>query len=599
MNFLRPWQYSLFLALVVLVVFLPVVGFDFLYLDDRLNVQSNPLIQNFSLTSFLRFWRQPFEGLYIPLTYTLWGLIATSTGGGTLLSPAPFHIANLLLHLATALTLFSLLRFLVKDDLAAVAGALFFALHPLVVEPVAWVSELKGLLSGLFSVLALLNYMRHSRAAAGVGFSRFRAPQYLLATLFFLAALLAKPSALVVPLLAGLIGRLVLSRPLKELLLELAPWLLLAVPVALVTRSAQADSQLPLVTNLWEMILVAGDAVTFYLHKLLWPFSLGPDYGRNPGVALAGDSLLLTGLLPWGMVGLALTRKFRPSLIVVAMPLCALLPVLGFIPFTFQATSTVADRYFYIAMLGPALGVALLFARYRGLLMRLILAGILLGLALTSSIQLHYWRDSPTLDRHVLDVNPQSWSSLYNLGMRSLEEKRLDEAMGYFCEVVRLRPGAYLAYFSIGYIHDLQNHPQAAMENYRLAMNINPEYLPPYSNLGLLYQRQNSLGEAAAVFEKAIAVRPDFYAGHLNLSTIYEKLGRKTEAAVSFRQALSLQPDGVGYSELGDLYREIGQFEAAATAYRQALALQPDLITAQAKLVEIAELRAPSQSRKP
>lgn len=594
----RYLRYYLFLAL-VLLVFFPVTGFDFLYLDDRLNVQNNPLIQNFSFTSFLRFWRQPYEGLYIPLTYTLWGIVATITGGDTVLAPAPFHIANLLLHLATVATLFSLLRLLVKDDWAAVGGALFFAIHPLVVEPVAWISELKGLLSGFFSILALLYYVRHGRMAAKPGFARLGERQYLLATLFFLGAILAKPSALILPLLAGLFGYLVLARPVKELGRELAPWLLLALPVALVTRSAQTDSQLAFAPNFWALLLVAGDALTFYLHKLIWPLSLGPDYGRTPEVALAGKWLLFTGLLTWGLLGVALTKKVRPWLVVVAIPVCALLPVLGFIPFTFQGTSTVADRYFYLALLGPALGVSLLLARYRGRGMWLGVGFVLLGLAVFSSLQVRYWRDSPTLDRHVLEVNPHSWSSQYNLGMHCLEEKRLDEAMGYFREVVRLQPGAYLAYFSIGYIKDLQNHPAEAIENYRTTMRLKPDYLPPYSNLGLLYQRQNRLSEALAVFSEAVVMHPDFYAGYLSLSAIHEKMGGREEAAAAFHQGLLLQPDAAGYCELGDLYRAMGKLSEAESSYRQALSLRPNLAGAQAKLTEVSKLLARSTSQNP
>ncbi|NTV12517.1 MAG: tetratricopeptide repeat protein [Desulfobulbaceae bacterium] len=597
MNIRRPWQYLLFLMLVVLVVFFPVTGFDFLFLDDPLNVQANPLVQNFSLDSFLRFWRQPYEGLYIPLTYTLWGLLATSTGGGAALAPAPFHAANLLLHLAAVTTLFFLLRLLVKDDLAALGGALFFALHPLVVEPVAWVSELKGLLSGFLSFLALWFFLGRPRGTAGAGMRHLAEPHYLLATLFFLAAILAKPSALILPMLAGLLGYLVMARPINELGRELAPWLLLAVPVALVTKFAQAESPLTFAPNLWELVLVAGDALTFYLHKLLWPFALGPDYGRTPAVALAGNLRLLTGLLPWGLLGVALSKKLRPGLVAVAIPVAALLPVLGFVPFTFQGTSTVADRYCYLALLGPALGLALLLARYRGRGVRLGVAALLLCLAVVSSLQLRYWRDSPTLDRHVLDVNPGSWASQYNLGMHALATKQLDAALGYFREVIRLQPGAYLAHFSLGYIHDLQNRPAAAIESYRTTMRLKPDYLPPYSNLGLLYQRQNRLLEASEVFSQALKSHPDFVAGYLNLSTILEQMGRKEEAAATFRQALLLQPNAAGYAELGDLYRQMGQLAAAASAYRQALALQPVFAEAQAKLAEIGDAVRPQPQR--
>jgi Tfp pilus assembly protein PilF len=590
MNIPRHWQFSLLMVLAVLVVFWPVGGFDFLYYDDRVNVRDNPLVRDFSADSFLEFWRRPYEGLYIPLTYIVWGMLGKIAGGGAVLDPAPFHVANLLLHMATVTALYSLLRLLVNDDWAAAGGALLFALHPLVVEPVAWVSELKGLLSGFLSVMALRQYLLYGTTVGNAdhwpGYRR-----YLLATLFFAAAVLAKPSALVLPLQAGLLGYLSQSRPGKDLLHELLPWLVMALPVAIITKYAQPDSQLPFVPDLWERVLVAGHAMGFYFLKLVWPLGLAPDYGQIPSVVLASNRLYLIGLFPWFLLCAAMVaQRVRSWLVVVSIPFCFLLPVLGFIPFTFQGTSTVADRYVYLGLIGPALGVAMLLARHRGRVVRLGMVAILIGLAVASSNQLRHWRDTPTLKWHMLKVNPNSWVANHNLGMYFREQNQLDAAVEHYKKAIKIKPGFYLSYFNLGYVSFLRNDLAGAAENFQKVVRMKPDFIPAYNNLGAIYQKQGLTSEAIMIFEKAVAVKPDFPQGYLALGRLYALLKRQEESAVAYRKALALKPAAEVFNEFGLLCLALGRLAEAESAFGKALALGYDSTEGLAKL---AAARAP------
>lgn len=545
----RQWQFSLLVVLVVLVVFFPVCGFDFLHYDDRVNVWDNPLVRDFSFDGFLQFWRRPYEGLYIPLTYTVWGLLAKVAGDGAVLDPAPFHTVNLMLHAATAAALFSLLRLLVKDDLAAAGGALFFALHPLVVEPVAWVSELKGLLSGFLSVLALRQYLLYG-AGTGKADHGSTGRHYLLATLFFAAAVLAKPSSLVLPMLAGLLGYFSQSRPGKDLLRELTPWLVLVLPLAIATKYAQPDSQFPFVPDLWERVLVAGYAMGFYFLKVFWPFSLAPDYGQTPSVLLANKALYLTGLIPWFLLCGALAKKARTWLVVIGFPFCSLLPVLGFIPFTFQGTSTVADRYVYLGLIGPALGVAMLLARHRGRQVRMGALIILAALAVVSSIQLRHWQNTPTLMRHILKVNPHSWTATHDLGLHFQENNQLAEAVEYYNKAIVQSPGFYLSYYNLGYIAFMSNDLEGAVK----------------------------------FFEKVVKIKPDFVAGYQALGRSYELMNRKEDSAAAYRKALSLKPAAKVYNQLGLVCLELGRFDEAEAVFRKASDLGGDTSDGLARL---------------
>jgi Flp pilus assembly protein TadD len=581
----RSWQFSLLLFILVVVIFLPVCGYDFLYYDDRLNVRDNPLIRDFSLRSLWRFWRHPFEGLYIPLTYTVWGMLAILGGGGPTLDPAPFHAANLILHVATVMVVFSLFRHLVRDYWGAAAGALFFGLHPLVVEPVVWISELKGILSGFFSVMALLMYEYYCKSSAG-GESRTSYRHYLLATMFYAAAVLSKPVALVLPLLVGLLFYCGRPQRTRELITDMVPWLVLGLPVAIITKYAQPSSQLPFVPEYWERVLVGGDALFFYFSKLLWPFNLGPDYGRIPSLVLAGKWILLTGLLPWFLLALLITRKAWPWHAVVGIPLAYLLPVLGFIPFTFQGTSTVADRYFYLGLIGPALGVAMLLARHRGRFARLVAVTGLTALAVSSSLQLRHWQDTPTLKWHILKVNPNSWIAHHNLGMYYREQNQLDRAVEHYKKAIRNKPTFYLSYFNLGYVDFLRDDLDGAIENYGKVVRMKPDFIPAYSNLGVVYQKKGLTAEAIGIFEKSVAVDPDFPEGYLALGRLYALTNRKVDAAVAYRKTLVLKPEAVVFHEYGLLCLELGRLEEAEAAFGQAQELGYDSAAGLARLAE-------------
>jgi tetratricopeptide (TPR) repeat protein len=552
----RHWLFSLLIVLVILVVFAPVCGYDFLYFDDRPNVRDNPLLRDFSLGNLLEFWRHPYEGLYIPLTYTVWGVLTKLSGGGMPLDPAPFHVANLLAHAATVSVVFALFRPLVKDNWGAAAGALFFGLHPLVVEPVAWISELKGLLSGFFSVLALLAYGNYRNHGSADGISRTSYRNYLLATIFYAAAVLSKPVALVLPFLVGLLFYCGRPQRTRELLTDMVPWLILGLPVAIITKYSQPSSQLPFLPDYWERVLVSGDALSFYFSKLLWPVNLGLDYGLIPSKVLAGKWILLSGLLPWVLLALLITRKAWPWHAVVGIPFAYLLPVLGFIPFTFQGTSTVADRYLYLGLLGPALGVAILLSRHRSRFGRLAAVALLSVLALLSSLQLRHWRDTPSLKQHILKVNPDSWHAHHNLGLYYQEKNQLDKAVQHYKEAIKRSPGFYLSYYNLGYIAYISN----------------------------------DLEEAVTYFKQVVKLKPDFIAGYLALGKSYQLMGRKEDAVAAYVKAVSLKPAGNVYNQLGLLYLDLGRFSEAEAAFGHALALGYDAAEGLSRLLAARNL---------
>lgn len=522
------WAGSIGLA--VLAVYYPVIGFEFLNYDDPINVYENQLVTSFSLNSLQRFWGGYFSGLYIPLVYTIWGILAKVAqlvpASSSALNPFPFHLTNLGLHIASALLIFKLLRRLGFMHQSAAVGSLFFAFHPLQVEAVAWVTGLKDLLSGFLALLAIYYYLRHLQRNQELGGHYGGWRDYSLTGCFFLLALLAKPSTVTVPVLAGVLGYFCTSYPFRKLARELLPLLALALLLAMITIAAQPGGQFPLTLSFWQRTLIAADALNFYVGKLFWPATLGPDYGRMLASILTSPRVSFTLLTPVVLgvaVYLGRHKCWLPAgLLIFAL---ALLPVLGFLPFTFQKTSTVADRYMYLAMLGPALLMAMGWELLPARTARFVLLILLAGLAARSTVQVRAWQNSFTLNNLALQVNPAST----------------------------------IAYNNLGAAHDKVGNFQEAQEAYLRAIAIDPFSPDAYHNLGSLYTRVGFHQEALENFEKALPLAPRSPAHvQLHIGNEHRALGNFASARNSYLQALDNgRLEQLGFAEMTIIYASL------------------------------------------
>ena len=503
----RPIFIGLLLVLVTGLVFHGVLTAGFVRWDDGMHVYANPYLHPVSPAHLARFWAAPYQNLYIPLSYSLYALLATmahlpqpvpTTDGLWIdLNPRVFHAAGLALHLVNVLLVFALLRRLLPGspssarDWAAGAGALLFAVHPVQVESVAWIAEMRGLLSGLFVLLALHAYLRHAKeqegrvqeGRAGASPAPARLLWFALSTLCFGLALLAKPSAVALPLLAVTLETLILRRPVRAWRGGLGLWAGLCLVFLALTHSAQPVT-VDIVTPLWTRPLIAGDALAFYGGKLFWPARLGIDYGRSPVWLTAQPWFGLTSLPALAAVLAAwLGRRRLPWLTASgALFAAALLPTLGWTPFVFQVYSTVADRYLYLALLGPALGVAwgLALVSQAAAPPRLRLAAwsgcaaVLLLFALGSQTQTGCWQNSIPLFSHALAVNPQSWGMCSNLAAVALDRNDPQDALPLLTDAVRLRPGFAEAHANRGIALLEMGDRTGAETEFRQAQALNP-----------------------------------------------------------------------------------------------------------------------------
>jgi len=499
--------------------------------------------------------------LYVPVTYTLWAFAAngaaeaepsSSVPGAARLDPRVFHTLNLALHLAAGCVVFFLLRDLIPGnaDLPALAGAMLFVLHPVQVEPVAWVSGMKDLLMGLLALAAIWQYVRLARDEAqgalippGEWWGRYGAASGL-----FVLAMLSKPTAVVAPLIVIVLDRWVIGRAWKNVIVWTGPWLALAVPVAIIARAVQPA---PLahggaaVVALWARPLIAADALAFYLYKLIVPAALTFDYGRTPTLVLQRQWHYYTWVMPVAVAGilLALRRRARAVAAGGLILLIGVLPVLGLVRFDFQNFSTVADHYLYLAMLGPALALAWLLSLRPTPLTLGVTGAVLLMLAARTFNQTQYWRDSQALFRHALTVNPSSFVSYNNLAAAAVDAGQYDEAIDLCRLAIALNPWYPPAYLTRGDAFRQSGRGDLAIAAYRTTLQFLPDNGPALMDLAVLLAQKDQLHEALAYARHAVEAEPNLPSARLNLAKMYLALGDVSSARREINVILAADPN--------------------------------------------------------
>jgi hypothetical protein len=447
---------ALALIAIIAVAFGPVLGHPFIESwDDSSTILANPDYNPPTLGKLAHYWvPPPTVPLYVPVTYTLWGLLAmasrSSAPAGMPFNPAFFYAANLAAHALSAGLVFLILarlvcsvgahgrvplgwegeqvdrrRLAVSPILAAWLGAALFALHPVQVEGVATAASLYTPLSGLFGYLAIWQYLVFSDCLENrFGPLRSIRIHYAVSTLAFVLALLTKPSAVAVPLVIAVIELGLRKGRLLGLIYALVPWLALCLLVIWVNERSSATATV-FVPDPLHRLLVPLDAIGFYVLKLFAPVRLASDYGRSPQWLVAHPLAWFTCLIPIAIFALAWRTRARIPWLLAAFGafVAGLLPSIGIVPFDFQHYSTVADRYLYLALLGPAIAVTFLILRFQRLAAGLSIVALAV-LTTLSVIQLSYWRDEWHLMAHTLDVNPQSASAV--AGFRYLLTGRHD-----------------------------------------------------------------------------------------------------------------------------------------------------------------------------
>jgi protein O-mannosyl-transferase len=553
-----------------------------------------------SLHGLARIWTElGATQQYYPLVHSIFWVEHKLWGDAT----TGYHWLNILLHAVSALLLVKILRQF-KIPGAWLAAALF-ALHPVEVESVAWITELKNTLSGVFYLSAVVAYL---------GFDRNRSGRnYVMALGLFLLGLMSKtviaslPAALLV-IFWWQRGKLSWKRDVWPLL----PFFITGIGSGLLTawveRKYIGAEGAEFHFSIIERFLIAGRDVWFYLGKLFWPVNLAfiyPRWNVSQGMwwqyLFPAAALLLLGMLVW--------RRWRGPLAALLFFVGTLFPALGFFnvyPFRY---SLVADHFQYLASLGPLTLVAAgitaglgFFWKRKPWLKLLLCVGLLLVLGTLTWKQCGMYANAETLWRTTLRLNPDAWMAHYHLGV-VLDEKgqtdeahanlgitlgvkdRIDETINQYQETIRLKPDFAEAHYNLGIAFRRKGQIDEAIREYQETIRLKPDYAEAHNNLGTALGGKGQIDEAIRQYQEAIRLKPDYAEAHNNLGTAFSGKGQIDEAISQYREVIRLKPElAEARNNLGIALGGKGQIDEAISQFQEAIRLKPDFAEARNNL---------------
>lgn len=578
---------SIVLLVLVGCAFYPAFRSQFVHWDDYALVVENQWLNPPTAASLKHFWTAGHEGLYTPLAYTAWSFVAKlfPPMRGEPSSAAAFHVLNIVLHAGAVLGLLLLLFRLTRNVAASAVGAAIFAVHPIQTEPVVWISGMNNVLAGALSIGAIYCYVRFAQAEK----NQRPLVWYGLASILFLLALFSKPTAVTVPVLVVLIDVLLLRRSVRSIALSIAPWVMMSIVFAIITRTVQPASTVT-APPLPFRFIVAADAMAFYLGKLFWPVNLCMDYSRTPGFLRGDSARYFTWIAPAVVLAIAIMfrRKLPPLLTGVLFAAAALLPVLGLTPFDFQNYSTVADRYMYLAMAGVAIALCGLLAKIPQRVATFAGTIVVITLALVTFVQATHWEDTRTLLARGIEVNPRSLMANRNLAALFLDANRLDDAQKFARQGVAMHPQSPDAHLNAAVVAAARQDLPTAIAHYEAANKLRPNHPATLYSLAGALAQSGQLDRALEYATLAVRLDPNDSQAHVNLGTVLAQRGDVDNAIIELRKGIRLAPNDVrAMTNLAVMLVTKQQQQEAVTLLRRAISIDPNFAPARGLLREL------------
>ena len=564
------------LAAITFAVFGQTLTHEFVNLDDDLYVYENPMVaRGLSMKGLAWVFTHADCELYHPLTmlslmgdYQLHGLHA----GG-------YHLTNVLLHTASVILLFLILRQMTGALWRSAFVAAVFAIHPLRVESVAWVAERKDVLSGFFFMVTLgayAHYVRNPKSPA----------RYLMVAVAFVLALLSKPTVVTLPFVLLLLDYWPLHRfeprKLLGLILEKIPLLALAAGACAMTvlaagKEITSRGAIPMPLRIGNALV----SYAVYLRQVVWPGGLAvfyPQLEKGYPVWTIAFSFLLLALITGGV--LAFGRKRRWLLTGWFWYLGMLTPMIGIV----QVEEFMhADRYTYLPQIGIYIGAAWLVAEYRvsRVAFEGLMAGVLAVLMVCAWRQTGYWKNSEILWTHTLACTTGNYIAHNNLGDALDQKGRVDDAIPQFQNALQINPDFVEAHNNLGAALFQKGKVDEAIVHYQEALKIKPDDAKAHDNLGIALFQKGRVDEAITHYQNALQINPGYAKAHYNLGIALFQKGRVDEAITHFQRALEINPDDAkAHNDLGTVLQQKGRVDEAITQYEEALKIKPDFAEA-------------------
>lgn len=589
---------SLFLVLVTLAVFWNVRTHDFVNFDDNIYVTENPFVTSgWTVEGLIWAFTTILDGHWHPLTW-----LSHMTDCGLFgLNPGCHHMTSLILHLLNVLLLFSVLRLMTGAVLRSAVVAALFAIHPLHVEPVAWVASRKDVLSAFFWMLTMWAYVVYCRHPA--------ISRYILMLFFFAAGIMSKSMVVTLPVVFFLMDfwplnrvrqgstdgkkdleksklpssgfhrfslpRLIAEKLLLFILLGLSAILAVSAMLSVQPFTMQLSSIMPE----WDNIVRVPVSYMIYIGKMFWPYKLAVTYPYPeviPSWQAAGAAVLFIFI---SVLAIFQARK-RPYFIVGWLwYIVTLIPVIRLFNIGPQ---NIADRYTYIPLIGLfiiiAWGIPDLLARlrYRRVLLCISTTMMLIWLSVSSYVHLGYWQNSLTLFNRAINVTSDNWLAHYNLGSFLLRKGNISEAVNHFSETIRIRPGNEDAHNNLGNAFVKLGRPDDAVRHYLEALKIKPSDAEFHNNLAIALDMQGNSEEAIRHYSEALRIKPGLAKVHNNLGNALKRQARLEESVRHLSRAVQIDPVNAEYhKDLGIGLAKQGKTKEAISHFSEAVKIEP------------------------
>ena len=573
------WARALFLVAATLVAYEQVRRGGFIWDDDAHLTQNPCIVGPLGLADI---WTSR-AARHFPLILTTFWVEHAIWG----LNPVLFHVVNVLIHAASAVVLWRVLESL--GVRGAFLGAALWALHPVQVETVAWVTELKNTQSCLFYLLSILCFSRWVKSdLAGK-----RSWDYAAALAFAALAMASKSSTVVLPAVLGLCSWWLRGSFRLRDAIRLIPVLVMSaadIVLVLWTQHIEGANDPEWHRGLLERLATVGPTFWFYLGKLAWPHPLIFIYSRwtiewtHLAAYLPLAAMLAFLLALWWIR----RGRIRPVFFAFAYFLIALSPVLGLLDQFFWRYSFVGDHFQYLASIGPlalagagiTVALGLLGSPGRVLTHAVSLALVCLLGAMTWKRSEVFLTDE-ALWQSTLALNPDCWMAHNNLGTDYLLSGRVSESIDEFQRGLAIRANDFRAHQNLANALDREGRLDEAAAHYRAALTISPDYDMAHDGLGEVLQKQGHLPEAFEQFQTALRINPNLEQAEVDYGKALAGSGQANQALDHFRKALSIDPKDIhAMSDMGSALLALGQADAAVAEYDRALAIDPRYTTA-------------------
>ena len=555
------------ILIITFLAYIPVLNAGFVTLDDGDYVTNNYLLKDFSHLKELL--ATTVQGNYHPLTMLSLAFNYQVSG----MDGWSYHILNLLLHLINCILVFRLVFLLSnKNVLISFTTAILFGIHPLHVESVAWISERKDVLYGLFFLLGLISYTKYADTGSG--------KQYVLTILFLILSLLSKPAAVIFPVVLFCIDLLRKRKLNFKLLLEKIPFFILAlaggIGSLMAQRAAEATGTISFGFT-WTM-LFGFYGIMMYIIKMILPVGLAPFYSF-PAINQSLPVEYYAG--PIFFIALAILfyyslKKNRAIAFGISFYVVNLLLVLQFLP---VGSAVIAERYTYIPYIGLFFIIGWLIDRYSKTNTTKAYS-IIFTIAVIFSIftfkQAGVWHDGVTLWDHAIKTQPSA-KAYSNRALLLRKEKKYSLAIEYYRKAIHLNKIDKEVYSNLANVYFDLKQPDSAFLYYKKALEIKPNYHPAMDNMGAQFAVIGQYDSALKYFSKALEINPDYKQSYSNRALLYIQLNRNEEAIRDWEKFLQYEPNSPDvYNSIGSCYRALGKLQESLININKAIQFVPD-----------------------